>query len=155
MRIDYEVAVVAVAAIASAFIARFVEAITLKGIHRENATITKTEALAKENGSNSTVGRFFSCFRSDTILPTGSTITPVALRQRFDFKGENSFGQINTDSMHDFKCKSYIFQRPLEAELDNLQSELRRFMMATQDPLRQKFAGMIPLTIVSLILLCQ
>ena len=76
-------------------------------------------------------------------------MTPSLLRQQFNFRiGEKPVGQTaNNGDAIGMRYRSYIFQLPLEADVDNLQAGLRQVFFGLDEDAAQRFSGSLDILI--------
>ena len=166
------VLVIVVSAVASAIISRLVEGIVLKIVVYQKKSQTKRPDIHKnsvikahqrsgeiENGNIlESAGELFrplhthrSRFtgRHGSIQPISRPMTPSLLRQQFNFRiGEKPVGQTaNNGDAIGMRYRSYIFQLPLEADVDNLQAGLRQVFFGLDEDAAQRFSGSLDILI--------
>ena len=160
------VLVIVISAVASAIISRFVEGVVLKIVAYQKKGQTKRPdiqtnfinkaqqpSVGKENGSIESAGELFKhrprfTGRHGSIQPISRSMTPLLLRQPFNFRlGEKPVSGNSTDAIS-MRCRSYIFQLPLETDVDNLQAGLRQVFFQLEEDVAQRFAGATDVLII-------
>ena len=165
------VVVVVISAVASAIISRFVEGIVLKIVfYRKNRNRRPKFPISAGNKAqqNSSVDKgrendggilervieLFSSLhfyrsgftgRHGSIQPIARSMTPLALRQPIKFRrGEKPSRHTgHSGDAIGMKCRSYIFQLPLEADIENLQAGLREHFLQLDEDAAERFAGAV------------